>query len=361
MSDSLQVDAPRSVDELQAFVREQPHVLVVGNQTKPPLWQPFAKSHRLVSTANLSGVMQYEPSEFTITVLAGTSVAEITSTLSDRGQYLPFDPMLVQSGATIGGTVAAGLSGPGRFRFGSIRDFLLGVRFLDGHGELICGGGKVVKNAAGFDIPKLLVGSLGRLGIITELTFKVFPRPVDRLTFRMDCDSHESAAALISKLALGRWELDALDYVAGSRTVYVRIAGDQPVIESLAEDVGRFLDRSTVRLDRDDANRFWSSVNELRFDGGDEFVWKTPTTPVEFVRLAKWADEQADDEVRVHGSAAMTTAWMSAKSPPDQSIAATGLMLRGLIPESDAFLSDRQPTDMERRLKTAFDPLARFP
>ena len=103
-----------------------------------------------------------------------------------QGQYLPFDPMLSAAGATIGGTVAAGISGPGRYRYGGIRDFLLGVQFISSDGAVINAGGKVVKNAAGFDIPKLLVGSLGRLGVMTELTFKVFPQPVAQ----RHCESH---------------------------------------------------------------------------------------------------------------------------------------------------------------------------
>ena len=97
--------------------------------------------------------------------------------LAEHGQYLPFDPPLAAAGATLGGTVAAGLSGPGRYRYGGVRDFVLGVRFVDGMGNLVRGGGKVVKNAAGFDFPKLMVGSLGRLGVLAELSFKVFPQP----------------------------------------------------------------------------------------------------------------------------------------------------------------------------------------
>src|SRR4029450_4463398 len=90
--------------------------------------------------------------------------------LAARGQSLRCDPFLLDAGATLGGTVAAGLSGPGRFRYGGLRDFILGVRFVDGLGRLMHMGGKVVKNAAGFDLPKFLVGSLGRFGVLAELT-----------------------------------------------------------------------------------------------------------------------------------------------------------------------------------------------
>src|SRR5207253_6842143 len=144
-------------------------------------------------TAGLRGITEYDPSEFTFTAGAGTPVREIVAALAESGQYLPFDPMLVEAGATLGGTVAAGLSGPGRFRFGGVRDFILGVRFVDGAGRLLRMGGKVVKNAAGFDLPKFFCGSLGRFGLIVEATFKVFPRPASRLTLRLRAENAEVA------------------------------------------------------------------------------------------------------------------------------------------------------------------------
>ena len=160
-----------------------PRLLAVGAGTKLKL---SAVDGVKVSTSGLSGILEYDASEFTFTALAGTPVREIAAALKERGQYLPFDPMLAEAGATLGGTVAAGLSGPGRFRFGGIRDFILGVRFVDGAGRLLRMGGKVVKNAAGFDLPKFFVGSLGRFGVLAELTFKVFPRGAATLTLRLD-------------------------------------------------------------------------------------------------------------------------------------------------------------------------------
>ena len=129
----------------------------------------------MLDLSRLSGVLEYEPGEFTFTALAGTPLASVDSLLAEHGQYLPFDPPLAERGATLGGTVAAGLSGPGRYRYGGVRDFILGVRFVDGAGALVRGGGKVVKNAAGFDLPKLMVGSLGQLGVLVELTLQSLP------------------------------------------------------------------------------------------------------------------------------------------------------------------------------------------
>src|SRR4051794_9908021 len=182
--------APETLSELIDAVRSTPRLLAIGAGTKPRLSAVDAVK---LSTARLRGISEYDPSEFTFTALAGTPVREIAAALAERGQYLPFDPPLVEAGATLGGTVAAGLSGPGRFRYGGLRDFILGVRFVDGMGRLLRLGGKVVKNAAGFDVPKFLVGSLGRFGVLAEVTFKVFPCPPTALTIRIPVERISSA------------------------------------------------------------------------------------------------------------------------------------------------------------------------
>ena len=134
---------PESLDELRGIVQAEPSVLAVGNRTKQPLSD--VPDTRLVSLKRLTGIIQYEPSEYTFTAYAGTPVAEVVAALSERNQYLPFDPMLTAAGATLGGTVAAGLAGPGRLRFGGLRDFLLGVRLITGDAEVVRAGGNVVK------------------------------------------------------------------------------------------------------------------------------------------------------------------------------------------------------------------------
>ena len=103
-----------------------------------------AEADFVLDMAEFQGVVEYEPSEYTITALAGTSLASLQQTLRQQGQYLPFDPMWIEQGATVGGTVASGVSGPGRLRYGGLRDFILGIRFWDGAGQDIRGGGKVV-------------------------------------------------------------------------------------------------------------------------------------------------------------------------------------------------------------------------
>jgi glycolate oxidase FAD binding subunit len=212
----MTVLAPHAVTEMTDAVRATPHLIPIGASTKPAL-SAVGAEYVLLSCQSLCGVLEYEPDEFTITARAGTRLAELAAVLRERGQYLPFDPLFLRRGATLGGTVAAGLSGPGRFRFGGLRDFILGIRFVDGAGRLLRMGGKVLKNAAGFDLPKFFVGSLGRFGILAEVTLKVFPCPAATCTVRLDADTLDAAAAILTEAARGRWEIDALDVPPLSR------------------------------------------------------------------------------------------------------------------------------------------------
>ena len=199
--------------EVQEAVRSVPlgaRILLRCRGTKPPLSTPRDGVFAL-DVSGLSGIIEYEPGEFTFTALAGTPIAEIDAALAEHGQFLPFDPPLVEAGATLGGTVAAGLSGPGRYRYGGVRDFILGVRYVDGAGKVVRTGGKVVKNAAGFDISKLMVGSLGAFGILIELSFKVFPKPEAYATFRVPHPTLDDALATLHRLTSSQMDFFAID------------------------------------------------------------------------------------------------------------------------------------------------------
>src|SRR5688572_14832866 len=122
------------------------------------------------------GVVDYDPAELVITARGGTPLAEVEDALASRGQWLAFEPPHFGDGATIGGCVAAGLAGPRRASTGSVRDFLLGVTLLDGRGQVLRFGGQVMKNVAGFDVARLMAGSLGTLGILLDVSLKLLPR-----------------------------------------------------------------------------------------------------------------------------------------------------------------------------------------
>ncbi|HZZ91783.1 MAG TPA: glycolate oxidase subunit GlcE [Usitatibacter sp.] len=139
-----------------------------------------------------AGIVAYEPKELVLTVRAGTPLTEVDSVLASERQMLPFEPPHFGRAATIGGVVAAGLSGPRRPYAGAVRDFVLGARIVNGKGEDLSFGGRVIKNVAGYDVSRLMAGSLGTLGILTELSFKVLPRPVEETTLVFEMDEGEA-------------------------------------------------------------------------------------------------------------------------------------------------------------------------
>ena len=207
-------------------------------------------------------MLEYEPSEYTFTALAGTPLLEVETLLKEHGQYLPFDPPFVDAGATLGGTVAAGLSGPGRFRYGGVRDFLLGVTFVSGEGKLVTGGGKVVKNAAGFDFPKLMVGALGAFGVLVELTFKVFPRPEAYATLDVDMGSLEEAVNAVQKLAVSPFEPACLDFEPSGRLL-VRVGGTAAALGERLERIEALGGRDGETLEGDADEAVWREAREF--------------------------------------------------------------------------------------------------
>ena len=281
--------SPTTSAELAAAVRAAPRVIAVGAGTKPRLSRVPADFVR-ISTAKLRGIVEYEPSEFTFTALAGTPLAEIVAALGERGQYLPFDPMLAAAGATLGGTIAAGLSGPGRWRFGGLRDFILGVQFVDGEGRLLRLGGKVVKNAAGFDLPKFFVGSVGRFGVLAELTFKVFPRPAALRTLRLGANDNAVKSNIFTAAANTRWELDALDAALDEPAMFARLGGPAAALDVIAAEIlGRF--PGTV-LAQGEADEFWRGIAEFRWAHEGGTLAKVALTPAQVPEFAAWVRAQ---------------------------------------------------------------------
>ncbi|MGH8020368.1 MAG: FAD-binding protein [Opitutaceae bacterium] len=275
--------APGSVEELIEIVRATPRLIATGGLTKPRLSQ--VETAVRVSMRGISGIVEYEPEEFTFTARAGTPVREIIDTLAAKGQHLPFDPMFAEAGSTIGGAVASGVNGPGRLRFGGLRDFILGVRFVDGAGRLLRMGGKVVKNAAGFDVPKFMVGSLGRFGVLTEVTFKVFPSPQASRTLELPVPDDETAIRLLQETPVARWEPRALDYDPESGYARLRIGGPAAALDAIGREI---LARWPGRvLSEDEAQHVWTQARECAWAHADGSLIKTVTDARMIARASK--------------------------------------------------------------------------
>jgi len=247
-------DIKTSITEFGEVIRCHKQLQPSGCQTKTGLYP--SETVELLDISGLSGIIEYEPEEFTITALAGTRLLDVVKILEKNNQDLPFEPPLINRGATLGGTVAAGLSGSGRFRYGGIRDFILGVKFLDWQGRLVSAGGRVVKNAAGFDIAKLMIGSLGSLRAITEVSFKVFPLPESFITLIKPLTSLDAGLELMVKLSSLPVEIHCLDIECfPERTALViRIAGISDTCSSRISRIKTLIGDMTIIEGKDDHN-----------------------------------------------------------------------------------------------------------
>jgi glycolate oxidase FAD binding subunit len=350
---------PTSFQELAEAVRATPRLIPVGAGTKPRL---AGSNAARLCVAGVRGISEYDPSEFTFTAAAGTPLAEIVDALAQRGQYLPFDPLLVEAGATLGGTVASGLSGPGRFRYGGLRDFIIGVRFVDGLGRLLRMGGKVVKNAAGFDLPKFFVGSLGRFGVLAELTFKVFPRPPATLTLRLTARTLADAVQLMADAGNSRFEFDALDVAPGELGVLARLCVPPTALEAIAREVIARWPGEVVA--KDAAERLWRGLRELR--------WTKPDGPL--VKIAvPWSGAlalghavRAIPGAQFHLTAGGNLAYASLSADHQtaeldawlQKASLAGLTVRG---DGPLWLGAKPRPAITAAVKQALDPENRFP
>src|SRR5713226_4377706 len=233
------------------------------------------------------GIVAYEPSELVITARCGTGLAEIEAAMRERGQMLAFEPPHFGGDATLGGMVAAGLSGPRRQSAGALRDFVLGVKIMDGRGEALSFGGQVMKNVAGYDVSRLMAGSLGTLGLILEVSLKTLPGPVAEATLRLELPEDKAIETL------NKWGGKPLPISASAWTggeLGVRLSGAAAAVKAAREKIGGPL------LDAAQAERFWAGIREQAdpFFGNDAPLWRisvpsaTPPLRLQGKQMIEW-------------------------------------------------------------------------
>ncbi len=288
----MTTSAPSSLDALvDAVAGSAPTALrIAGGGTSRP-WPEGAATDEahVLDLRALTGLTAYDPAECVMTVLAGTPVRHLADTLAAHGQYLPWDPPMAGADATVGGMIASGLSGPGRYRYGGVRDFVIGARIVDGRGRLITSGGQVVKNAAGFLMHHALVGSAGRLGVIAEVSLKVFPRPEASRTLVARAGSLADALAAHERLRLANLDLDALDMDAAAAVVSARLAGAADALDERAQRAAHALALAADTLTGADEARHWAAQSLAAWPVAGVTV-KVPATPS---RLAATLDAVA--------------------------------------------------------------------
>ena len=224
--------------------------------------------------SGLAGISSYEPTELVVTVRAGTPLTDLEAALEEQGQCLPFEPPRFAPGGTVGGMVAAGLSGPARVSVGSLRDHVLGLTLLNGRGEVLTFGGQVAKNVAGYDVSRLMAGSLGILGVICEVSLKVLP--VDRATATLSFDWDESRALE----QLRRWASQPLPVNASAWNegrLHVRLSGAAAAVSGACSELGGGV------VDQGAAARWWLAVRDQTHEffslsdadlAGGESLWR---------------------------------------------------------------------------------------
>ena len=240
-------------DRVRAAAADNTPLRIRGGGTKDFVGRTL--QGEVLDTRALHGIVSYEPSELVVTARAGTPLAELEATLAAQGQYLPFEPPHFQhpggDGATVGGMVAAGLSGPARASVGAVRDFILGTQVLNGKAELLTFGGQVMKNVAGYDVSRLMAGAWGTLGLITEVSLKVLPVAPGEATLRFECNQADALRKLHAwggqplPLNASCWVQDA-----GVGTLYVRLRGAMAAVEAACKSMGgERMDNAAVRAD----------------------------------------------------------------------------------------------------------------
>ncbi len=224
----------------------------------------------VLDTRAYRGILSYEPSELVITVRAGTPMVEVQAALAEQGQCLPFEPPHFGA-ATVGGMVASGLAGPARASVGTVRDFVLGLRMLNGQGQDLTFGGQVMKNVAGYDVSRLLAGSLGQLGLITEVSLKVLPVASGEATLQCDGLTQAQALGLLHQwggqplpLNASAWVHDDASEPAQDR-LFVRLRGAVAAVEAAVLKMTaqvQALGATVTRLDKAQAATDWQASGE---------------------------------------------------------------------------------------------------
>ena len=334
---------------MRAAAEKRTPLRIRGGGTKDFYGGPL--DAEVVDTRVYAGIIDYEPTELVLTARAGTSLAAIESAMRARGQMLAFEPPHFGEGATLGGAVACGLSGPRRPYAGSVRDLVLGVRVLDGVGEHLTFGGRVMKNVAGFDVARLMTGAMGTLGLITEVSLKCLPLPKAEATLAFD-HAADQAIRMTNQWGGQPLPLSATCYHDGR--LFVRLSGAQPAVTAAVSKLGG----AAVA----DADAFWTSVREQThgfFAGAARD--RRPLWRLSVKSTAPYTDLAGDQLIEWGGA----LRWLAAGDRADpQKVRAWAAAQGGHATQFRAERKDRDvfhPLDatmaaLHGRLKAVFDP-----
>jgi glycolate oxidase FAD binding subunit len=336
------------IDEFRARILERKPLRLRGGGSKDFYGGPLAGD--VLDTRSHAGIVSYEPTELVVTARCGTPLAELESALAARRQFLACEPPRFGN-ATVGGAVAAGLSGPRRAAVGSLRDYVLGVRIMDGEGRVLRFGGEVMKNVAGFDVSRLMTGSLGTLGLILDVSLKVLPLPAGDASLRFEMPQDKALEAM------NRWAGQPLPLVAScwqDGVLSIRLSGAQAAVAAACKKLGG------ESLAAAAADEFWNGLREqgAAFFAGDAPLWRlsvpsvAPPLELPGEQLLEWGGAQR--WLRGDGDAAQLRE-AAARAGGHATLFHGGDKTGGVF-------APLQPALMEvhRRLKHSFDPYGVF-
>ncbi len=370
------------VDQVKAAIADNKAIEIVGGGSKSNRPDNVTRQQSdpglepaILEVAGNCGIVSYEPTELVVTVRNGTTIAELKSALAEQGQCLPFEPPNYTGADTIGGVIACGLSGPARPYAGSARDYVLGLRLINGKGEYLRFGGEVMKNVAGYDVSRLQVGARGTLGVITEISMKVLPMPQAERTVVRDVASHDESIGILVKESRKPLPVSASACIGDQ--MMVRLSGSEAAVEAATDD----LTADGAGTVDEQGNLFWAALCDQKqefFTGHSDLAGKprssdTPTDPgTETLWRMSVPDYTAQSELADLGSA---DAWLlewggaqrwlrSTSSPAEiyQHAEAVGGHASGF--KAQVLVADQPLTGvnqhLHQQLKQAFDPQQLF-
>ena len=298
----------------------------------------------VLSVLSHAGISEYEPSELYITARCGTSINEIENIIDNENQMLPFEPPHFGSAATFGGMIAAGLSGPRRVSHGAVRDCVLGVEVINGKGEVLQFGGKVMKNVAGYDVSRLMCGAMGTLGILTNITLRLMPKPMCEQTIAISINSVD-AILKMNEMANTPLPITATFY--DGNVLYIRNSGSLSTVEKCAEMIGGdYIDGS---------NLFWTSVREHTHEF---FLTESPLWRISVPSNTKSLNIEGNYVMEWNGA----LRWYKTDSSPDairteaERVGGHACLFRGGHSDDVFHPLSHAMQKINRKLKQAFDP-----
>jgi glycolate oxidase FAD binding subunit len=332
--------------QVQTAIADKTRLYIHGGNSKH-FYGNTTQTDQDLDVSPHSGIIDYQPSELVVTVRAGTKLVDLEKILAAEGQILPFEPPIHHANSTIGGVVAAGLSGPRRPFSGAVRDHVLGIQMINGHGQIVNFGGQVMKNVAGYDVSRLMVGSLGSLGVLLNISIKLIPTPVHNITLAIDA-STEKAITLFNQ-----WRPTPLPISAScfyEDCLYIRLSGGIKTTTTFSQKIeGDILPR---------ADGFWQAVRNQQhefFNTLDKPLWRLSFPP------ATLALRRLESETLIEWNGAQY--WLYSNAPPNiiRDIATKhqghATLFKGDKPEVNCFQPlPRALITLQKRLKKRLDP-----